>query len=160
MKICSGCKEQKPFENFSKGSGKFGLHNHCKACAKIARAKRYNLKREEERAQNRKWHQENKPWMDEEKREYLNAWRRNHDRRAESHRRRVLIEAAGTWTISEWMELCRAYDYKCLACGSLDITVDHVVPLSQGGSNTIDNLQPLCQSCNSKKGIQIIDYRW
>lgn len=30
-------------------------------------------------------------------------------------------------------------------------TVDHIVPLSGGGSHHPDNLQTLCQTCNAKK---------
>lgn len=52
------------------------------------------------------------------------------------------------------------YGKKCLACGSVwSITLDHVIPINAGGKNTIDNLQPLCKSCNSKKGTKTIDYR-
>lgn len=49
----------------------------------------------------------------------------------------------------------------CLCCGKLgDIGIDHIVPISHGGDNNIDNLQVLCRSCNSKKGKHnIIDYR-
>lgn len=32
------------------------------------------------------------------------------------------------------------------------MTVDHVVPVSKGGSNTFDNKVPMCQPCNSRKG--------
>jgi len=29
--------------------------------------------------------------------------------------------------------------------------VDHIVPLSRGGENTMENLQGLCKSCHSRK---------
>lgn len=49
---------------------------------------------------------------------------------------------------------------KCLCCGSINnISLDHVRPIYLKGTNTLDNLQPLCRSCNSKKGTKIIDYR-
>jgi len=52
------------------------------------------------------------------------------------------------------------YGKKCLACGSeKNISLDHIVPIHKKGTNTIDNLQPLCKSCNSKKGTKVIDYR-
>jgi 5-methylcytosine-specific restriction endonuclease McrA len=39
------------------------------------------------------------------------------------------------------------------------LTADHIVPVELGGSSYISNIQPLCQTCNSSKGIRIIDYR-
>ncbi len=41
---------------------------------------------------------------------------------------------------------------KCIICGNKNITIDHIIPVSRGGTNDIDNLQPLCKSCNSSKG--------
>ena len=49
---------------------------------------------------------------------------------------------------------------KCLSCGNEnDITLDHVIPIDKGGANDVSNLQPLCRSCNSRKGIKTTDYR-
>jgi hypothetical protein len=33
---------------------------------------------------------------------------------------------------------------------------DHVIPVSRGGSNTLDNLMPACSTCNSKKGPKLL----
>ncbi len=38
-------------------------------------------------------------------------------------------------------------------------TRDHIKPASKGGDFIKENIQALCQSCNSKKRIQDIDYR-
>lgn len=45
-------------------------------------------------------------------------------------------------------------EYSCVYCGkrNIDLTLDHVIPVSKGGKNTWDNLVTACKSCNSKKG--------
>ena len=46
------------------------------------------------------------------------------------------------------------YGMMCIKCGTTEkITIDHIVPVSKGGEDTHENIQPLCSSCNSKKGI-------
>jgi len=38
--------------------------------------------------------------------------------------------------------------------------IDHVFPLSKGGTNELDNLCMSCQPCNSSKGDKILDDEW
>jgi 5-methylcytosine-specific restriction endonuclease McrA len=55
-------------------------------------------------------------------------------------------------TDRQWQSLLKEYEGHCAECGSTEnITKDHIVPLHEGGQNTIDNIQPLCFSCNSRK---------
>lgn len=45
--------------------------------------------------------------------------------------------------------------YRCRSCNThLGLSVDHIIPESKGGPTTLDNLQCLCQPCNSRKGAR------
>lgn len=45
----------------------------------------------------------------------------------------------------------------CVSCkANENLEVDHIVPVSRGGSDDLDNLQILCRSCNASKGNRLI----
>lgn len=42
--------------------------------------------------------------------------------------------------------------YTCRHCGATtNLAADHIVPEARGGKATMENLQTLCRSCNSRK---------
>lgn len=58
----------------------------------------------------------------------------------------------GTHTAAEWLELRDSVGC-CVECGATDVplTKDHIVPVSRGGCDCIQNIQPMCQPCNTRK---------
>ena len=75
-------------------------------------------------------------------------------------RNRLKRSSEGSHSWEEWKELKKQHNYTCMMCGKkepeIKLTIDHIVPLSEGGTNWISNIQPLCRSCNSKKWKRLI----
>lgn len=46
-------------------------------------------------------------------------------------------------------------NHRCKECGATNKEttphIDHIIPVSNGGTDKIDNLQTLCESCNLAK---------
>ena len=80
-----------------------------------------------------------------------------------ARRRTRKTNAGGSFGAGEFKELCRHYDCHCLRCGKqfpiIKLEADHVIAVANGGSSDIENIQPLCRSCNSSKGAKNTDYR-
>ena len=65
-----------------------------------------------------------------------------------------------THTAEQWTKMVSLCGGACVRCGTTGAVVkDHIRPIYQGGSDGIENLQPLCSSCNSSKGIEASDHR-
>lgn len=46
----------------------------------------------------------------------------------------------------------------CYYCGRpKPLSLDHKVPLKQGGTDELDNLAPVCRPCNSLKGTRLLE---
>jgi hypothetical protein len=98
----------------------------------------------------------------------LVRWKKeNPGRLAEWYRIRWKKTHSGPcYSQKEWTALLKAFGNKCLSCGIIAadttkgfLVPDHVIPVCKDGSNTIDNIQPLCFDCNRKKNGRTIDYR-
>ena len=90
------------------------------------------------------------------------GWRTCRQMRAQAYLDRK--KKIGSHTKKEWEDKLIQYD-KCPSCkrswseikpskgqAKYHITKDHITPLSKGGTDNIDNIQPLCYQCNFKKG--------
>lgn len=117
--------------------------------------KKYNARRDHVNALQRAWVAKNI--------EHLRALRRKyqkldpHQFRAKAAKRRG---APGKWTAEDIAALRTVLGDRCMACRTaLGDCVDHVVPIAKGGSSWPINLQFLCRSCNSAKGVKDTDHR-
>jgi 5-methylcytosine-specific restriction protein A len=52
-------------------------------------------------------------------------------------------------------EVFKRDNYRCVECGATNkdtqLEIDHIIPVSQGGTDELDNLQTLCFTCNRAK---------
>ena len=86
---------------------------------------------------------------------------RNGDDRKKIRRERIK-KYGGSHSLGEWEKLKAQYNWTCPSCNKnepyIQLTRDHIVPIAMGGSDNIENIQPLCISCNSRKSTTSIRY--
>jgi len=124
--------------------------------------KKYDIS-EKGRIRRKEWERKNADRLREQAR--INSKRYRDRLTAQRHKRRAIIKGLDKhYTAQEWRELKEKFGNKCLACGKKEpevlITPDHIIPIIKKGKNTIDNIQPLCRTCNFRKNKHhSIDYR-
>ena len=136
----------------------------------------YNLEKDKESS--RKWREDNPEKLKayskkycrehkEERKTYDKKYRKTQNGKERklmsNHKRRAKERAnGGSYTIEEIMKLrvacfgiCKGYNRRPHFVGWEKLEVDHIIPITKGGSSDIDNLQLLCRSCNASKGNKI-----
>lgn len=164
QKKCTQCQEVKPatLEYFHKGGGSYGLYSACKECKNPQNLARKHTPEGRARTKFQSIHRN----KDTQRRYDQSENGKISHSKAQNRRRALLQGSPSTYTADEWKALLTFYGNTCLCCGIKgkdtkigQLTADHVIPLSQGGTNSIDNIQPLCKPCNLSKGTRTIDYR-
>jgi 5-methylcytosine-specific restriction endonuclease McrA len=153
-KTCSVCRVKKPSGAFHISAiTNDSLSSYCKACQSAFGKAWYRNNKKQHYASTRRWDVENPERSREIRKKAKQSPVGNSNRRSRSRR--------GSYTRDEWVALLASVNNTCLCCGDPGpLTVDHIVPLSLGGLNKIENIQPLCLSCNTQKGVRIRDYRY
>jgi 5-methylcytosine-specific restriction endonuclease McrA len=108
----------------------------------------------------KKWYLNNR----EKRRKYFFQYQKDNPNiiMEKSRRRRIVkLNAIGSFTEIEFLEKLKEYNYKCYWCGKKmnkkEITRDHYIPLTKGGTDYIDNIVPCCCSCNCIKKDRMPD---
>lgn len=160
QKRCSRCGSSGPFNKNRCTTD--GLSRWCRKCDNETSTKYQQENPSSCRARKSQWTQDNMGRLKEKNK----LWKKlNKDKVRDSNNKRRLIKLGtkASFTSEQWEAVKYFYGYQCLRCKKVEpeisLAADHVVPLSRGGIDSIDNIQPLCKSCNSKKHTAIMDFR-
>ena len=76
------------------------------------------------------------------------------DRVNQANTRARKLDLEADLTLDQWETILRSWSYSCAHCGSHYQELDHVIPLSEGGTTTAGNCVPSCTGCNRRKGSE------
>ena len=129
--------------------------------ARAAHKRQYQANRERAIQQAREWREKHPRQYRATQHAYkLKHYRANRERYRVyvRNRRARKREAPGNHTAADIDKLYLEQDGQCCYCGALlpdGYHVDHVIPLSRGGSNSPDNLVLACPTCNCSKNDRL-----
>ena len=156
MKTCNDCKQSLPAtsEYFtSHPTTKDKLNIYCKKCNQKRSSLGYLKNKDKRNIQIKKWQSENKEKVKE-------IWRRKDSKRRSLIKNNVFEKYTESQMLSKYGSIC----YLCneeidlqaprksgVPGWERSLWKDHVVPVSRGGSDTLDNVRPSHGLCNLNK---------
>ena len=169
-KACTSCGKLLPntkeyfYEGGKRKDGTKPLKSICKECEKLYHRTQDKIYYQEHKERKKEYH---KIWYQNNREKRLEHWQeyRKSDhgkqviaaKRFNDHqRRRLLKQNQGKGiTAEQYKEVMSFFDWKCAYSGEKlkkdTRTLDHIIPLKQGGDHEIWNLVPMTRSLNSSK---------
>lgn len=71
--------------------------------------------------------------------------------------KRKPISSSVRWSVFQRDGFCCRYCGVQAGAEGVSLTIDHLLPVAEGGDNRIDNLVSACSRCNGGKGAKVID---
>lgn len=159
-KVCASCQHAKPLTKFQRHSDSLdGFHRLCKDCRRAAKAAAYLANREATLERNRAYYEAHR----EKSIKAVLAWQalNTEKRRDYEGRRRARKRATSVGPVDMealWSGRCgictEAIDSDLRSPHPMSRSLDHVIPLSLGGSHEQSNLQWSHLRCNIRKGAR------
>ena len=165
LRKCTKCGEEKSLELFytKQKRGKPYLMPECKQC-EMERSRRYRLTNKDKvRETKRVWQENNRNKTQQYEKKYRenNKEKRRTLSRNRKYRRRQIEKGSGNTVIIDKFALLSRQGGMCANCKIKGVDVvwhlDHIMPLSRGGTHTLSNVQVLCSFCNQRKSSKLPD---
>lgn len=172
-KRCCKCGIWKPISDFYRNkTTRDGYQFQCKDCFKdFYKENKEQLKERQKDYQknHRDYYRKRSRERYEKNKDYHNAWVKEYFKtpngkaalgRARHKRRAYMKNTEAALTAEEWEYILKKQNNKCNLCGKR-FTIknppeqDHIIPVKHNGVYSSDNIQALCQSCNSSKGAKL-----
>jgi len=159
------------------------LKSWCKGCNREANKKYYQANRQKIDAKNNAWRKHNKEKANsynknwriknfDKNNEIKKNWRKNNKEKISAQKanwrknnkelvvlysanRRARKKQNGIFVISK-KDIGKLLTKPCFYCGGQSNCIDHIVPLSLGGTHSIGNIIQSCSMCNMSKGGKLL----
>jgi 5-methylcytosine-specific restriction endonuclease McrA len=172
-KTCNKCGQSKANTEFGIRKGKPGQNDYlrqpCKQCERLVSKEWKQNNKQKAWANAQSWRSKNKiAWAEIQQKSYqqnkakrqqsMADYRKDNPEklRTYANNRRALELAAKSFLITQ-KDISRLLMKDCAYCKLRPSQhIDHIIPLSRGGDNSLGNLTGSCASCNLSKGSKFL----